>query len=101
MENAVLQAEIDTLLHTVDFSHSPSVLDMCAESGELSCLLSFHQFAVVSNSVSIEDPTDHHYDALQPRSSGKLRSEYGSHVFVVTPQIEFVYCTILLPSRGV
>ena len=46
----VLQSELDTLLGAVDFSYSPSVIDMCACSC-LPRLLSDHGFAVVSNSV--------------------------------------------------
>jgi hypothetical protein len=81
----VLCSELKTLLSAVDFSISPSVIDMCAGQGELSSILRSLHFSVVSNTVTPGAGVDYHYDAMQPDSYQKLRSEYGAHVIVVTP----------------
>ena len=83
----VIRSEIDTLLRSVDFSYSPSIIDICAGSGDLSHYLRSLQYSVVSNSASVEEGVchDYHYDALQPATYKKLMSEYGSHVIIATP----------------
>ena len=80
-----LMAEVPKLLKVVDFSSSPSVIDMCAGHGELANLLSDLQLAVVANSVTPGAEVDYHFDAMQPESYERLRSEYGAHVIVITP----------------
>ena len=54
---------------------------------------------MVSNSVSLEDAADHHYDALQSHSYERLRSEYGSHVIVVMPYYEFADAMLSLAVK--
>jgi len=76
------------LLSVVDFSMSPSVVDMCAGQGELSSALRELNFSVVSNSVTPGAEADYHFDAMQPDSYQRLRSEYGAHVIVVTPLLK-------------
>jgi len=61
---------------------------MCAGNGELANLLSDSHLAVVANSVTPGDEVDYHFDAMQPESYQRLRSEYGAHVIVVTPLLE-------------
>ena len=85
----VLQSEIVTLLSEVDFSYSPSVIDMCACS-YLPHILSDHGFAVVSNSVCMRDDTDYHYDAMQSVSYERLRAEYGCHVIMIIPAYDLI-----------
>ena len=85
---SVLVSELNTLLSVVDFSMSPSVVDMCAGQGELSSALRALDFSVVSNSVTPGAGVDYHFDAMQPNSYQRLRSEYGAHVIVVTPLLE-------------
>ena len=60
-----LMTEVPTLLKLVDFSSSPSVIDMCAGNGVLAKLLSDLQLAVVANSVTLGAEVDYHFDAMQ------------------------------------
>ena len=94
-----LEAELGTLMNVVDFSRSPSVIDMCASYGDLSALLRSYHLDVVSNSVSPGDAADHHYDALQSHSYERLRSEYGSHVIVVMPYYEYADAMLSLAVK--
>ena len=95
-EYEVLRSELDTLMSVVDFSYSPSVIDMCAGAGDLSYILKSLDFAVVSNSLYSGDATDHHYDALLPSSYERLKDEYGSHVIIVTPLYELADAVLSL-----
>ena len=99
----VLQSEIETLLATVEFSFSPSLVCMTDGDGQLAKLFRGpfykHGFAVVSNSVSPEAVVDYHFDAMQPDSYQRLRFEVGSHVIVVTPLFELADVIIPLAVK--
>ena len=82
--------ELAFSFNAVDFSYSPSIVDMTAGLGELSSMLNDLSYGVVSNSVVVGADTDYHFDAMQPASYESMRHEVGSHVIIVTPQIDFV-----------
>ena len=95
IKHDILRSELQTLFSFVDFSNSPSVLDICGGQRVLSGVLRELQFSVVTNSVHHQDLTDYHYDAMQPESYRKLRLAHGCHVIVATPAYDII--DVVLP----
>ena len=91
-----LRSSVDTLLRTVDFSGSASIIDMTAGDGALSFILRSEGLAVVSNNSTVGSDADCHYDAMQPASYERLRVEYGAHVIVACPLFELTDAILAL-----